>query len=197
MASIFTGGLGGFWQRLATRERRLLLLLAVVVGGGVFASVTMTIVGGISSLEAHNAQEREALHDLDVHRDQLAALLAANSALESRLDTPAPALTGYVDQAAKDVGITLPEIKENPPQPLGKYTEDSVAIHVEGISISQLGAFMTEIENGQHLVLVKELDVDPRFNQHDQLDVNMVIATYAAAPITGPQGAPVKPQGPT
>jgi len=170
------------WERLSLRERRLLTLLGACLLCLVVFGVGYVIADGLRTIEDRNRAMRQALKDLTVHRDAYQQAKAESEVWGRRIpqENQAPPLQGYVESAAKDLDISIPEMNERPPTPRGRhFTEKSVDIKIRGVNLQQLAEFLRKIETtSQHIVVVSRLNIRTRFGQHDQLDVEMTVSTF-------------------
>lgn len=167
------------WERLSQRERTMVGALGVTFVIMMVLIVGFLITDGLASMEEHNADMRQALRDLDTQRDNYLRMKAKASQMETRLGQTPVQLQGYLEQAAKEAGIDIPETKENPPTPAGKrFVERSVDLGLHAVTLDQLVKFMRAIETGRSLVVVTRLNVRTRDDKHEQFDVEMSVSTY-------------------
>ena len=169
-----------WFERLTERERR------VLGGGGAFVIVFIALgLGGyifnsLSTFSEQNAQMRTALKDIEVKRDGYLKSKAKLAYFEGRLNgSGGVKLQGYLEQAAKESGIEIPDQKERPPQPAGhNYTERAVDLSLRQVKLDALTAFLKKIETGPTLVVVTALNIKTRDDRHVELDVTMTVSTY-------------------
>lgn len=167
------------WERLSQRERTMVGALGVTFVVMMILIIGFLITDGLASMEEHNADMRQALRDLDTQRDNYLRMKAKASQMETRLGQTPVQLQGYLEQAAKEAGIDIPETKENPPTPAGKrFVERSVDLGLHAVTLDQLVKFMRAIETGRSLVVVTRLNVRTRDDKHEQFDVEMSVSTY-------------------
>ena len=178
------------FERLSQSERTLVLTAA-----GMFV-VLVSLLGGffiterLSTLEERNAAMRQALRDLESHRDAYLRAKSKSVQLESRLNRPPIKLQGYLEQAAKEVGVEIPEQNERPPTPVGKrFTERTVELRLRKVKLDQLANFLKRVETGPNLVQVTQLSVRTRDDKHQELDVEMTVSTWEHAPKEKPGAA--------
>lgn len=170
------------WERLSQRERTMVGAMGVTFVIMVTLIVGFLITDGLSTMEEHNADMRQALRDLDTQRDNYIRLRAKTAQMETRLGTQPVQLQGYVENAAKEAGVEISDSSDRPAAAAGKkFVERTVALHLKPVTIDQLTRFMKAIENGRSLVVVKELEVRTRDDKHEQLDVDMAVSTYDRA----------------
>lgn len=186
-----------WFERLSSRERAMVGALAVTFVSLVTLVIGYLISDGLSTLAERNAEMRQALRDLDTQRDSYLRAKAKYSQLESRLHGSAPALSGYLEQAAKEAGIQIPESNDRPTVPSGKnYVEHSVDLRLRAVTLDALAKFMKRIETGPNLVVVSALNVRTRDDHHKELDVEMTVATYERAAEKKEKGGGKKGENP-
>ena len=71
--------------------------------------VGFLITDGLSSMEERNADMRQALRDLDTQRDNYLRMKAKTAQMETRLGSTPVQLQGYLEAAAKEAGVEIPE----------------------------------------------------------------------------------------
>lgn len=167
------------WERLSQRERALVGAMGVTFVVMVTLIVGFLISDGLATLEERNGAMRQALRDLDTQRESYLKMKAKSSLLETRLGQTPVQLSSYLEQAAKEAGIEIPESNERPPAPAGKrFVERAVDLRLAAVTLDQLTKFMHAVETGRNLVVVSGLKVRTRDDKHQQLDVEMSVSTY-------------------
>lgn len=170
------------WERLSQRERTMVGAMGVTFVIMVTLIVGFLITDGLSTMEEHNADMRQALRDLDTQRDKYIQMRAKTAQMETRLGSQPVQLQGYVESAAKEAGVEISDSTDRPAAAAGKkFIERTVDLHLKPMTIDQLTRFMKAIETGRSLVVVKELSVRTRDDKHEQLDIDMTVSTYERA----------------
>ena len=181
------------WERLSLRERRMLTLLGGLFIALVVFGVGWVIADGLSTIDTRNRDMRQALKDMANHREEIIRAKTEGDRWKMKIpeEGKAQPLQGFLEAAAKELDITIPEMNERPAQARGKlFQERSVELKLRGLNLQQLAEFMTKIETtSQDVVVVSRLFVRTRFNQHDTLDVEMSVSTFE-------RGSPEKPKTP-
>src|SRR5688572_622111 len=108
------------WERLSSRERTMVTALGISSVLFVTLIVGFFITDGLATFEERNAAMRQALKDIDSHRDSYVKAKAKLQQLEARIGPGGVALGGYLEQAAKEAGVQIPESNERPATPAGK-----------------------------------------------------------------------------
>ena len=167
------------FERLSQRERTMVAALGITFVVMVTLIVGFLITDGLSSLEERNAAMRQALKDIETQREPYLRQKAKTAQLESRLNRGSIQLGSYVEQAAKETGVEIPEFNEATPAPAGKnWTEKSLAFRLQRVKLEQLANFMRKLETGPSLVVVTQLNIRTRDDKHQELDVEMTVSTY-------------------
>jgi type II secretory pathway component PulM len=167
------------WERLSQRERTMVAAMGVTFVLMVTLIVGFLISDGLSSMEERNTAMRQALRDLETQRDAYMRNKQKAVQLETRLGTQPIQLQGYLESAAKEAGVEIPDQSERPPAAAGKkWIERTVDLRLRAVTLDQLTKFMKAVEMGKSLVVVTQLNVRTRDDKHQQLDVEMSVSTY-------------------
>ena len=165
---------------------------AALVLGAVVA-VGYTIQSGLEELEEHNEEMRRALKDLEQHKDSFLVQRRRIAALEVRMSRTPLELNRFVETAASAVGVSIAESGEMAPVTGDKYVQRGVEIKLRKVSIEQLAKLMKELENSPHIVQVTRLSVSTRWNQHQDLDVELTVSTFERKERRPSEGQPKRP----
>ncbi|HZS40648.1 MAG TPA: GspMb/PilO family protein, partial [Polyangia bacterium] len=171
------------FERLSQRERTMVTALGVTFVVMVTLIVGFLITDGLSSLGERNADMRQALKDIETQRDGYLKAKAKGAQLDARIGHQPIQLSGYLEQAAKESGVEIPESNERQATAAGKlFIERSVELRLKSVRLEALAAFLKKIETGPNLVLVTQLSVRTRDDKHQELDVEMTVSTWEHAP---------------
>ena len=175
-----------WWERLSQRERTLVgamlttFVVLVTLGVGYF------ITDGLETLDQRNSDMRQALRDLDTQRDAYLRMKSKAAQQETRLGQTPVQLQGYLEQAAKEAGVEIPESTPREQATSNKaFIERSVELRLGAVTLDQLTKFLKAVETGRSMVVVTALEVHTRDDKHEQLDVTMTVSTYERKPDTG------------
>jgi hypothetical protein len=176
------------FERLSARERTMVSVLGIAFVVMVTLVVGFFITDGLSTLEEKNAAMRQALRDLETQRDSYLKAKQKSTQLETRVGRQPVQLAGYLEQAAKESGVEIPESNESGPAPAGKnFVERSVDLRLKSVHLEALAAFLKKIETGPSVVAVTQLSIRTRDDKHQELDVEMRVSTWEHAPKTAPK----------
>lgn len=170
------------FDRLSQRERTMVGALGVTFIVLLTLIVGFLITDGLSSMEQQNADMRQALRDIESHRDAYLRQKARTAQLESRLGRSTMQLGGFLEQCSKEAGVDIPESNERPPVQVGKqYVERAIDLRLTRVKLDALTDFMKRIESGPTIVVVSALSVHVRDDHHQELDVEMTVSTWEHA----------------
>ncbi len=175
-------GLRDRFERLTPRERTMVSALGLTFLVTVTLMVTFLVSDAIAGREERNQAMRQALRDLDTHRETYLKAKAKADLLEGKLSKSGTQLQGYLEAAAKETGVQIPDSSEKPPLPAGKsFIERSVDLRLTKVTLDALAKFMKKVETGTSLVAVTSLNIRTRDDKHVELDVEMSVSTYERA----------------
>lgn len=89
-------------------------------------------------------------------------------------------LFSFLDKVATDSGLKgnikgmKPSIQEK-----DGYTESSVAVELEDVQIKPLTEYIHLIESSGQNIMIKKVDIKPRYSNPDKINVNLVISAIA------------------
>jgi type II secretory pathway component PulM len=170
--------LKGSWERLSQRERSMVGGLAAALVLGVVILVGYIIASGLEELEENNEAMRKALRDVEQNKDSFVVQRQRLAALEVRISRTPVELNRFLETAASAAGISIAESGEMQPVQGDRYVQRGMEIKLRKVNVEQLAKFMKEIETSQQLVQITSLSVNTRWNQHEDLDVEMTVSTY-------------------
>jgi hypothetical protein len=171
------------YERLSQRERLMVGALGVSFVVMLVLVAGFVIADGLSSIEERNADMRQALRDIDTKRDVYLRAKAKTSQIEARMGHTPIQLAGYLEQAAKESGIEIPESSEQPAVAAGKhYVEHAIELHLRQVKLDALAKFLKRVETGPNLVVVTGINLKTRDDKHQELDADLKISTYEHAP---------------
>lgn len=171
--------LGGEWNRMAPRERRLVGGLIGVVGVVVVLVIGFLIIDSLSDIAQANDDTREALAAIAKHRDEYLEAKSRMVAQEVRIGSEPPQLAADLESAAHDAGFQIAESTDVPPVPVGKrYLEHRADVKLRQVDLKSLSKFLSKLETGRRLIVVTRLSVRKRFSEADKLDVELTATAY-------------------
>jgi general secretion pathway protein M len=168
------------WEKLSDRERRMLSIM-----GAVFvAMVAFVTVWATSSALAEVEEERDAIRsvlaDIDRAGELLAKREAERKAIEARFKNRAPALAAYVEGKAKEEGLEVRQVVEEPEKVVGNYRRHSVRVSFSGVSLRPIMHLLASIDDERSALAVERLQIE-HYSPGDSYKVDVGIAAYDTA----------------
>ncbi|HET6611062.1 MAG TPA: type II secretion system protein GspM [Kofleriaceae bacterium] len=167
------------WERLAPRERRLMMILGITFVACLVLGLSFLVRDGLADIERKNATARDAIKAMAHYRTAQAETKA--TAKKVAIPDEAVVLETYLKDIAQGFEIEIPGYARQPERKHGAFRELAVKIEIEGVNLSQLGAFLEAIETRNPVVVVTELSIDHNFRDDELLDADIVVATYEKA----------------
>jgi len=167
------------WNRMAPRERRLVTALVGAVIGFAVLVTGFIIVGNLTDLRQNNEDAREALANIAKHRDEFLEAREQMRSQEVRIGPEGPQFAADLEEAAREVGIQIPETNEQPAVPVGKrYLEHKVDVKLRQLDLPSLSKFLAHLEQGRRLIVVNVLRIRKHFSEGDKLDVEFTAVAW-------------------
>ena len=169
-----------FLQNLQMREKILVMGAALAV---VLALLyTLVIDPLLSHAERLDRQIRKAEQDLSTmqtHRreylQQQRVLENVNTQIQHRKNF---SLISRLDELARKTGTKILRMKPVPSPPSEAYTEESVQVKMENVTLEQLKKYLYEVEQSPQFLKIKRLSIKPRLTDRQRLSVTFRVSTF-------------------
>jgi general secretion pathway protein M len=180
----FLDSIRDYWEKLSDRERRMLSIM----GGTVVALVVFTVVWITSSAVAEVEDERDAirsvLSDIDRAADLLAKRQAERRLMESRYQIKAPALAAFVESKAKEQGLEVRQVLEEPEKSIDGYRRQSVRAGLSGVSLRPFMHLLAAIEQEPAPLAIERLVIE-HYTPGDSFKVDIGVSAFDAPKKSG------------
>ena len=167
------------WDNLSDRERRMLS----ITGGVLVAVLAFVVVWTTTSALAEVEEERDAIRvvlaDIDRSQELLAKRDAERRAVEERYRNKAPALAAYLESRAKDEGLEVRQVLEEPEKSINGYTRQSVRVSFANVSLRPVVHLLTSIAEERSPLAIERLLVE-HYGQGDSYKVDIGLSSYEA-----------------
>ena len=171
--------LGERWAKLEPRERTLLGLLMGLFVAIVVIGVPLGLYTTVSSMRDENQEVRDVTDTLIESREKMEKLRAARDAQASRYARPAPAMAGFLEDAARANQVELAETTTKPDLPHGKkYVERITVSKMRKAGLRGLSKTLERIARSGYPVAITRLGIKPRVGEPDQYDVDISISAF-------------------
>jgi len=171
------------------RDRRLASILAFGLAGLIVLGLPIGLEFLIASRHTAVDELRQALSDVQDARGKLRDHQAKKDAIAARYAKKAPALAGFIEQAARKEKLEVTDSVDRPDTPLGKhFVERSTVVHLKKAGMYSIAKFLEGIERSGDAVAVSRLSVRKRTGEPDSFDVEVGVSAYdrAEKPATAP-----------
>jgi type II secretory pathway component PulM len=177
------------WDNLNAREKQLVSLL-----GAVFAAIALLLPlylgwSELTELQDANDDMTEILREFEKNSATLSKRAAEKKAARRRYDNRAPALGGYVEDKARQFGLKLGDITEQPDRDMGAFTRRSTRVKLPEASLRPLIRWMAEIENSPHAIAIDYIRIE-HYQTGDKYSAEIGISAFDRAK---PSNKPLEP----
>lgn len=183
-------------DKLEPRERRLLTLFGSLIVGGVFLLLPFALYRALSEKRSENQEVRDLIQSIHEAEGRVAERKARHDALLARYARPAPQLAGFIEDSAKQFGLTAAESQDRPDTPHGKrYNERVTVVKMHKIGMMALAKTLEHIESSGHPVAVTKLNLKPRAGEPDSFEVELGVSAFDRKP--DPSASPASSAAPS
>ncbi|MDH3598722.1 MAG: type II secretion system protein M [Candidatus Tectomicrobia bacterium] len=171
-----------FLQNLQMREKVLVVCAAVAI---ILALVYALAIGPLLDNSTRlDRQIRKAQQDLETLHAHRRDYLQRQRVLD-RINTQIKQRTNFsifsrLEALALNTGIRdkMLHMKPTASPPSDAYTEESVEIKMEDITLEQLKTYLYEVEQSPQFLKIKRLNIKPRLNNRQLLSVIFRVSTF-------------------
>jgi type II secretory pathway component PulM len=170
------------FEGLSRNERVL-----VSVAGGLAAlvllwlAVVMPLVGSARRVAANAAaaeQQVEAVRALRTRFDEVSGRLAA---VEARIqDGPSGEIFTALEQMAAQSAVKIDSMEPRTSPASEEYRETKVQVVLKGVSLAQVVALLSRIDQAAQMLSIKSLRIRTRADKQDLLDVTFTVSSFEA-----------------
>ena len=164
-------------------RQQTFMLIGVVLLAIIIISLPLAIargkLGGMErGIETSKVASRNIVRELDRFQEAKQNLISVESLMNGGYDS---AISTTLESLAAKNGIKdkIDSLKERPPVPSELMEEISVDVRLNKVLLTQLVSYLYDIEHEPGKVLrLKTLDLKPRFDNKQELNVNFQVSTY-------------------
>lgn len=182
------------FEKLEPRERRLITILGTILGAAVVFAGPLGFMNMVSGKRAANQEIREVVEQIYDARPLIAERRARKDALLARYAKVAPALAGFIEEAAKENGVSAAESQDRQPTPHGKrYTERSTFVRAHKVGLLAIAKTMEKIEQSGYPISLTRLSLKPRSGEPDSYEVELGVSAFDRSPDAPPASSAAAP----
>lgn len=171
--------LGKVFERFDSREQRLLRMLGALF---VVAAVALVWFGSywvVGETESRVEALRNAISEIGSSQAAIAKADQRRQTIAQRYALTAPPLAAFLDAAAKETSVEIPESQDRPVVPHGKrYEERAIRLQLRKVALGNLAHFLEKIEQPGHPIVLSKLNIRKRLTEPDSYDVELIASAY-------------------
>lgn len=164
---------------LGERERKLFLILLGALGVFVLVLIPYGTSVLLSDDREHNDALRKAIATVQASRGKIEEVKQRKQQVDRRYDNPAPALAGFIENAARDKGLEIPESQDRANVPHGKkFLERTTVVRLRKVGMLPLVQMLESLENAGHPIVISRLNLRKRGQDPDSYDVELGVSAF-------------------
>lgn len=172
-----------FIAKLEPRERKLLLGLLGLVAAIVIVGLPILVYTGVTSRRDANEELRGLLREIRSAQTLVADRKAKKDAVAARYARVAPPLAGFIEEAARENELVVPESTDKPEVPHGKrFSERITVVKMHKIGLKNLVKTLEKIERSGYPVAITRMNLKPRSGEPDSYEVELGVSAYDKKP---------------
>ena len=187
------------WRRFSRREQQMLVWGGVAAAGIIlYVMMIDPLLSRMTLLETLIPQQQAELEQLARLREDYTQLKGRVARLDRQAQSMAPdfSLLALLETTVQEqVGKThLAGIRPMPSLPFEDYEETVVEVQLERVTLGQVVAFLSGLEQSSSRPRIKRLEVKSRFKAEEMLDAKIEVAAYQRkSPSSGSEGERPRP----
>lgn len=175
------------WQQMSERERTIVIVGGIVMGLSLlFVLVVDPWLARLDRLERQVVRKQKDIKELTLLGQQYMEKQARLAEAEHRMPTPDSqfSLLTFMEEAVTTAGVRdwLTEMYPHVQSLPEGYQETAVNVRLEGMHLQELLAFLVAVEQAPYDVQVRYLQIRPKFDSPEYLDVNLRVLSNAKGP---------------
>jgi type II secretory pathway component PulM len=165
------------WNNLTNREKRITAALGLTLAAFLLGLPLYMIASGNAELEQENTALRELLGNIAQRRDRLVQIADEKRQAERRYQQKAPPLGSFLEALARDQGLTIQEVTDQPQKKEGKFTRRNVRVKIPNVALTPLVNLMSAIETSRYPVAIEQIQLE-HFQTGDTYNARIGVVTY-------------------
>ena len=177
------------FDNLNERERRLVSVLGIALCVFVVGLPLALSSMAISDLADENRELSDVLRDVQRARGLLTQRQAERIATERIYDQVAPSLGSFLEEQAREVGLTVRELNDQPDKVVAAFRRRHTRVTLPGVGLRAVVDLMAAVETSGYPVAIEQLQVE-HFQTGDRYNVRLGVITFerSAPPSTATAG---------
>ena len=170
-------GLRMRWDSLNKRERQLAILLGVCLAAMLMGLPLFLMATANGDIRDRNDELRALLEELGDKRETLHQASLAREKMASLYRNKTPPLGSFIESQAKQEGLTLREVTDQPEKTVGKYRRRSVRVSIPGVDLTKIINLMSGIVGSNHPVAIDHIQLD-HHQPGDKYNLKLGVLTF-------------------
>lgn len=165
------------WDNFTDREKRISIAMGVVLVVFLFTLPLFLMVRSNSALQESNEEMQTLLDMLTSQREKLIQAANEKRLAERRYEQETPPLGGFLETLAKEQGLTIAEVTDQPEKTTGAFLRRNVQISIPNVELSPVVNLLSAIESSRYPVAIDKLQID-HYRPGNSFNIKLGVITY-------------------
>jgi type II secretory pathway component PulM len=165
------------WESFSEREKWIISTLGVILLLFLFTLPLFLMTRANSALQESNQELRTLLETLASKSDRLIQEANERRLAERRYEQQTPPLGGFLETLARDQGLTISEVTDQPQKAQGRFLRRNVQISIPNVALSPLMNLLSAIKSSRYPVAIDQIQID-HFRAGDAYNAKLGVVTY-------------------
>jgi type II secretory pathway component PulM len=152
--------LRGMWDDLNEREKRLVAVLGIAFATAILALPLVWTARQNGEIEEENTQLRSTLELIGQRRGLLLQIAETRKAAVARYRHHTPPLGSFLENEAKNHGLTIREVTDQPEKATGNYFRRSVRASVNEVGLTGIMDLLSSLNTNENPVAVDQIQIE-------------------------------------
>lgn len=169
------------WEKLTDRERQMLLIMAAVGVAIIAFAAVWTTSSALAEVEEERDEIRKILSTIDRSGEELERLDRERKAATARYQTKPPPLAAFLEMRAKEEGLEVRQVVEQPSKEIDGYRRQHVRINFASVGLRPVMRLLSNLEGEQMPLAIERVQID-HYQTGDSYNVQIGVVTFEGQP---------------
>jgi type II secretory pathway component PulM len=169
------------WEKLTDRERQMLLIMGSVATAIVVFVAVWSTSSALAEVEEERDEIRKVLNTIDRSGEQLERLDRERKAAAARYQVKPPPLAAFLEMRAKEEGLEVRQVVEQPSKEIDGYRRQHVRINLASVGLRPVMRLLANLESEQMPLAVERVQID-HYQTGDSYNVQIGVITFEGQP---------------
>jgi type II secretory pathway component PulM len=169
------------WEKLTDRERQMLLIMGSIAVAIVAFVAVWTTSSALAEVEEERDEIRKVLNTIDRSGEELERIDRERKAALARYQIKPPPLAAFLEMRAKEEGLEVRQVVEQPSKEIDGYRRQHVRINISSVGLRPIMRLLSNLESEQMPLAIERVQID-HYQTGDSYNVQIGVITFEGQP---------------